>query len=39
LYLARWEIIDRCTSRDAEAGRERFDNLITETLGDYANLY
>lgn len=39
LYLARWEIIDRWTSRDAEAGRERFDNLITETLGDYANLY
>ena len=39
LYLARWEIIDRWTSRDATAGRERFDNLITETLGDYANLY
>jgi hypothetical protein len=39
LYLARWEIIDRWASRDAEAGRQRFDNLITETLGDYANLY
>jgi hypothetical protein len=39
LYLARWEIIDRWTSRNAEAGRQRFDNLITETLGKYVKLY
>jgi hypothetical protein len=39
LYLARWEIIDRWTSRNAATGRERFEKLITETLGDYANLF
>ena len=38
LYLARWEIIDRWTSRDAERGRQRFEQLITETLGEHANL-
>jgi hypothetical protein len=39
LYLARWEIIDRWTSRDADRGRARFEQLITETLGDYAHLF
>jgi hypothetical protein len=39
LYLARWEIIDRWTSQNASTGRERFEDLITETLGDYANLF
>jgi len=38
LYLARWEIVDRWTSQNAELGRQRFENLITETLGEYANL-
>lgn len=38
LYLARWSIVDRWTSRDAEAGLARFDQLLEETLGDYANL-
>lgn len=38
LYLARWSIIDRWTSRDAEVGKSRFDQLIEETLGDYANI-
>lgn len=36
LYLTRWSIIDRWTSRDAEAGLERFDKIIEETLGEYA---
>jgi hypothetical protein len=39
LYLARWEIIDRWTSQNVETGRQRFDKLITETLGAYANIY
>jgi hypothetical protein len=39
LYLARWEIIDRWTSQNVEIGRQRFDKLITETLGVYANIY
>ncbi len=39
LYLARWEIIRRWTSRDAVLGRQRFEQLVTESLDEYANLY
>lgn len=38
-YLARWEIIDRWTTRDAEAGQARFETMISETLGEYAHLF
>jgi hypothetical protein len=38
-YLARWEIIDRWTSCDENAGKERFETMITETLGEYAHLF
>ncbi len=38
LYLARWEIVDRWTSRNRETGKERFDQFIQETLGEYAAL-
>ena len=38
LYWARWEIVERWTSRDAAAGQTRFDQLIEETLGEYASL-
>lgn len=38
-YLARWEIIDRWTSSDENAGKERFETMITETLGEYAHLF
>lgn len=38
-YLARWEIIDRWTTRDVEAGRQRFETMITETLGEHAYLF
>lgn len=36
-YLVRWEIIDRWTSQNADAGKARFNKLIEETLGDYAH--
>ena len=39
LYLVRWEIIHRWTSHDAELGRQRFEQLVTESLNEYANLY
>lgn len=39
LYVARSEIINRWTARDAELGSRKFDQLVTETLGEYANLY
>lgn len=36
LYVARWEIVERWTSQNAARGRERFDELIRETLGEHA---
>ena len=39
LYLARWEIIHRWVSRDAALGRQRFEQLVTESLDEYADLY
>lgn len=38
LYVARWEIVDRWTSRDMDAGKERFEQLTHEALGEYAEL-
>lgn len=37
LYLARWSIVDRWTSCDAEVGRDRFEKLVQETIGEYAH--
>lgn len=39
LYVARWEIVERWTSQDAAHGRERFEELIRETLGEYAERF
>jgi hypothetical protein len=39
LYLARWEIIDRWTSRNYEAGQARFHRILSETLGEYSHLF
>jgi hypothetical protein len=36
VYLVRWEIVDRWTSQNTEAGKARFAKLIEETLGEYA---
>jgi len=38
LYLARWEIVDRWTRLNESLGRQRFENLLAETLGDYARI-
>lgn len=38
LYLARWEVVQRWTSRDRETGLARFDKLIEETLGEFATV-
>jgi hypothetical protein len=35
LYLARWEIVDRWTRLNESLGRQRFEALLTETLGDH----
>lgn len=36
LYLARWEIVDRWTRLDAAGGRQRFDDLLAEVVGNHA---
>lgn len=38
LYLARWSIVDRWVSQNDDVGRERFESLIEETLGEYAHI-
>ena len=39
VYLLRWEIIYRWTNRDAAEGRDKFESLVTEAMGQYANLF
>jgi len=39
LYLARWEILSRWVGQDATLGRQRFEQLIMESLNEYVNLY
>ncbi|TWU45099.1 hypothetical protein Q31b_02700 [Novipirellula aureliae] len=37
LYLARWEILHRWSSQNADRGRERFDHLVDEILQETNN--
>lgn len=39
LYIARWDIIRRWRQLEAERGREIFETLVTEALGEHANIY
>lgn len=39
LYVLRWEIIARWTGHDRERAQDRFDRLIGEGLGKYADLF
>jgi hypothetical protein len=39
LYIARWDIMRRWQQLQAERGREIFATLVTEALGEYANIY
>lgn len=39
LYIARWDIIRRWQELQAERGRAIFETLVTEALGEYANIY
>jgi hypothetical protein len=38
LYVARWELMRTWRERDAGRGRAVFESLVSEALGDYANL-
>lgn len=39
LYLARWNIIRQWQELQAERGRPIFESLVTEAMGEYANIY
>ena len=39
LYVARWSIIRQWQDLDAERGRPIFEALVTEALGEHANIY
>ena len=39
LYLIRWEIVYRWTKRNAEKGQRKFDQLVTEGMGEYAEMF
>ena len=39
LYLIRWELVYRWTRRDATAGQEKFDQLVSESMGEYAEMW
>lgn len=39
LYLIRWEIVYRWTKRNADVGQKKFDLLVAESLGEYAEMF
>ena len=39
LYLIRWEIVYRWTKRNAEVGQKKFDQLVAESMDDYAEMW
>jgi hypothetical protein len=39
LYIARWDIIRHWQQLQTERGRAAFESLVTEAMGEYAELY
>ena len=39
LYLIRWEVVYRWTRRDAAAGEKKFEELMQEAMGEYAEMF
>lgn len=39
LYLMRWEIVYRWTTRDAAAGQEKFEQLVAEAMGEFTDMF
>jgi hypothetical protein len=39
LYLARWDILSRWVGLDATLGQQRFEQLVTESISEYHNLF
>lgn len=38
LYVAQWEIVERWTSQNIPLGEQRFEKLLSESMGQYASL-
>ena len=39
LYLMRWELVYRWTQRDADVGQRKFEQLVTDAMGEFANMF
>jgi hypothetical protein len=39
LYLARWELVSRWTQRDAEVGQKKFEQLVSDAMGDFSDMF
>ena len=39
LYMIRWEIVYRWTRRDAAVGQQKFDQLVSDAMGEYAEMF
>jgi hypothetical protein len=39
LYMIRWEMVYRWTQRNAAAGQEKFEQLVSEAMGEYAEMF
>ena len=39
LYLIRWDTVFRWTKRDTDVGRQRFEKLVTDAMGEYAEMF
>ena len=39
LYLMRWELVYRWTQRNAEVGQKKFERLVNDTMGEFANIF
>ncbi|MFP3982892.1 MAG: DUF2764 family protein [Desulfurivibrionaceae bacterium] len=39
LYLVRWDVVNNWVKQDREKGRKRFNQLTTEVMGQYAELF
>ena len=39
LYLIRWEVVYRWTRWDATAGQQKFQQLVSEAMGEFADLF
>lgn len=39
IYLIRWEMVYRWTRHDAQVGQDKFEQLVSEAMGEYAEMF